>query len=313
MRKTISIAIPVFNEEANIDFAYQRIIEQIERYKDCYDFEFVFTDNHSTDRSFELLRALAEKDPRIRIIRFSKNFGYQNSVYTAVTSTTGDAVIQIDCDMQDPPELFHAFIKHWEQGYKVIYGVRRSRTEKHQLLRKLFYRMINYLSEEPLPLDAADFRLTDKVIVDLLRKIGDTTIYLRGTIAGLGYQQLGISYDRGERVHGDSQMKFKQLFKLAMDGVFNQSYIPLQLATIFGVVVAFITLLASIGYLVAKLFFHPTWPVGLASTMILLFASIGLNSIFMGIIGNYVGRIYKQVRNHPRVVVEDTINLNSQP
>jgi glycosyltransferase involved in cell wall biosynthesis len=189
-RKLLSICVPVFNEQDNIVPLYERVCSVMGEIADRYDFELVFTDNHSIDRTFEELAALARKDPRVRVIRFSRNFGFQKSILTNYLNARGDAAIQIDCDLQDPPEMILEFIRLWEQGYKVVYGVRRKRPGDSKVLqqsRKMFYRLIDMLSEEHLPHDAGDFRLIDRVILDYLGTIQDQQPYIRGIIATLGY------------------------------------------------------------------------------------------------------------------------------
>ncbi len=171
-RKLISIIVPVLNEDQNIARLYKTVNDTLAPLAPRYDVEFVFTDNHSTDNSYQMLKALGDSDPRVRVIRFSRNFGYQASIMTGYLNARGDAVIQLDCDLQDPPSMIVDFIHHWESGYRVVYGVRKQRKEGWLVtsLRKVFYRLINALSEHPLPVDAGDFRLVDRRIVDELAK-----------------------------------------------------------------------------------------------------------------------------------------------
>jgi len=175
-------------------------------------------------------------------------------------------------------------------------------------IRKLFYRIIDSLSEDELPLDAGDFRLVDRCVLDELRQIDDYQPYLRGTIAALGFDQIGISYDRSERQHGESKFSFGELIGLALDGILNHSVVPLRIATYLGLGVSLTTLLGTIGYLVGRLFLAKNWPPGFASVIILLMGSLSLNALFLGIIGEYLGRIYRQVKRRPLTVVEREIN-----
>jgi polyisoprenyl-phosphate glycosyltransferase len=310
-KKLISIIIPVFNEEDNINSLYSALLKFIEKINGKYEFEFVFTDNHSKDKTFNLITELAGKDKRIKAARFSKNFGFQKSIFTGYTLASGDAAIQIDCDLQDPPEVIIEFLSLWEKGYKVVYGIRKNRKEfwLMNLARKIFYRMINVLSEEPLPLDAGDFRLVDRKVLDILKEIDDSTPYLRGTIATLGFNQIGIEYNREERKKGKSKFSFKDLFNLAMDGILNHSVIPLRIATYTGGLISLSAFICMIAYFIMKIFWGNSWPAGFTTIILLLLLSLGLNSLFLGIIGEYIGRIYHQVKKRPITIIEKQINI----
>ncbi len=313
-RQLVSLVVPVFNEEKNIDSFYRRVLTAIEPLVPNFDFEFIFTDNHSTDQSFGILNQLSAKDKRIRIVRFSKNFGYQASIYTAYSYCRGDVAIQLDCDLQDPPELIQAFLEKWGEGFHVVYGIRRSRKEGFLMnaTRRIFYRLIHKLSEDPLPPDAGDFRLVDRVILEELKKIRDVNPYLRGTIASLGFNQIGIPYDRDSRQHGKSKFSVSNLFGLALDGILNHSILPLRIATFIGLAISLAMVLIMLIYASGRLFFDTQWPAGFATTTILLLLSIALNGIFLGIIGEYLGRIYRQVKARPLVIIEKVVNVTQE-
>lgn len=308
-RKLVSIVVPVFNEEENVRCLYNAVCATMAKVADRYEYEMVFTDNHSSDGTFEIVAELAAKDPRVRGIRFSRNFGYQRSIFTAYMSARGAAAIQLDCDLQDPPELILEFLDKWEAGYQVVYGVRRSRREPWwlHLLRRSFYRLIDYLSDDRLPLDAGDFRLVDRRVLDELARMEDSRPYLRGAIATLGFNQIGVEYDRAERLHGSSKFSWEQLVGLALDGILNHSVVPLRIATYTGIVVAGLTALGIVGYVAGKVVFRQDWPAGFATTTVLLLLGISLNALFLGIIGEYLGRIYLQVKRRPITVVERRI------
>lgn len=310
----ISIIVPVLNEDQNIHRLYKTVNETLAPLASKYDIEFVFTDNHSTDNSYQLLRGLAEKDQRVHVIRFSRNFGYQASIMTGYLNAQGDAAIQLDCDLQDPPAMIHEFIRQWEQGYKVVYGVRKQRKEGWFVtaLRKVFYRVINALSEHPLPIDAGDFRLVDRRIIEELRKTNDATPYLRGKIATLGFKQIGIPYDREARTHGESKFSFSDLMRLAVDGILNHSTAPLRLATYCSQLI-FLGALAVIAvYCVGRLTVGRDWPAGFTTLSALVLLSTSLNALFFGIMGEYIGRIYRQVKQTPLTIVEDSVNVDQQ-
>ena len=311
-RKLISIVVPVLNEQLNILPFYEAVKNIIQQCEQKYNFEILFTDNHSTDSTFEKLNELCSMDPRVRVLRFSRNYGYQKSILMGYTHSQGDAVIQLDCDLQDPPQLILDFLKYWESGYAVVYGI-REKTSDNMLIymaRKLFYRMVNYLSDDNLPLNAGDFRLVDRKVINILKKIDDAQPYLRGTIANIGFKQHGIPYDRFERKRGKSKFHLKDLIKLALDGILNHSIVPLRIASFFGVCSSLITLFLAIAYGVGKLILHFPWPSGFTTLSILTLMGISLNALFLGIIGEYLGRIYQQVKKTP-IVIESSLGCIS--
>lgn len=309
-KKLISLIIPVFNEQENIHFFYESVLKSLNVLEGKYSFEFIFTDNHSEDLTFDLLKELGSKDGRIRVFRFSKNFGYQKSIFSGYLRAKGDALIQLDCDLQDPPGLIPEFLKHWEDGAAVVYGIRRSRKEGLLInaTRQIFYRIANYLSDDELPVDVGDFRLVDRRVVDVLREFDDQQPYLRGAVAAMGFRQVGIPYDRGERVRGRTHFRLRDLFNLAIDGILNHSIIPLRLSSYFGILLSVITIFTIIIYAAARVYFGIDWPRGFTTLAVLTLFGISVNALFLGIIGEYLGRIYQQVKKRPLVVVEEVVN-----
>jgi len=308
-RPLISIVVPVFNEELNIEPFLTEVNGVLDPLSADYEFEFVFTDNHSTDRTFTVLRQLAAGDSRIRAYRFSRNFGYQRSIMTGYSRARGAAAIQMDVDLQDPPSLLPQFLRVWKEGADVVYGIRIKRQEGWliTLQRNLFYRLIDRLSEERLSVDAGDFRLISRRIIDLLKGFEDAQPYLRGTIATLGFRQVGIPYSRNARVRGESKFPFSKLVSLALDGILNHSVVPLRLATYFGLIVSIVTLVSIAVYILSKLLTGANWPAGFATLAALILASISINAMLLGIIGEYIGRMYRQVRKQPLTIIEDVI------
>jgi glycosyltransferase involved in cell wall biosynthesis len=302
----ISICVPVFNEERNIRPVYDALVTTLAEVNEQYEFEFLFTDNHSSDRTFEVLAELASVDPRVRAIRFSRNFGFQRSILTAYNNARGDAAVQIDCDLQDPPSLIIEFLRKWQSGYQVVYGVRTTRKESWGMstTRKIFYRLIDSLSDDPLPHDAGDFRLIDRRVLDQLLKFDDYQPYLRGAIAALGFEQIGIPYSRAERHYGESKFSFGELIGLALDGILNHSVVPLRIATYLGLLISLLTFLGIVGYGIGRVVFGANWPPGFATVIMLILGSLSLNALFLGIIGEYIGRIYRQVKNRPLTIIE---------
>lgn len=302
----ISIVVPVYNEEETLPLFYPAVCKVIDSLSAEYDFEFVFTDNHSSDQTPQQLAALAQRDSRVRAFRLSRNFGYQRSILTAYLKSEGDAAIQLDCDLQDPPELIPAFLDSWRRGSDVVYGVRKSRLEGRRwtYARKLFYWLVDFLSEDPIPPDAGDFRLISRRVIEELRRIGEPRPYLRGTIATLGFQQTGIDYARAARMVGVSKFSFYDNIKLALDGIVNQSVVPLRVATYVGISVAMLTVIASLGYIVAYYTVGFRAPAGFTTTTVLILGSLGINALLLGIIGEYLGRMYLQMKNRSLTIVE---------
>lgn len=309
----ISLVVPVFNEEETLPLFYPAVRQVIDPLGAQYDFEFVFTDNHSADRTPQLLADLARHDPRVRAFRFSRNFGYQRSILTAYLHTTGDAAIQLDCDLQDPPELIPTFLDQWQRGSDVVYGVRKSRLESRrwQYARKVFYWLVDFLSEDPIPRDAGDFRLISRRVIEELRHTTDNAPYLRGTIATLGFQQTGINYDRPARTVGVTKFRFSDSFRLALDGIVNQSVVPLRMATYVGISVAVLTVIASVGYIVAYYTVGFRAPAGFTTTTVLILGSMGINALLLGIIGEYLGRMYLQMKNRSLTIIERELHAPS--
>lgn len=302
----ISLVVPVFNEEENIPAFYADARRVTDALADQYEFEFVFTDNHSTDRTPSLLRDLCVADRRVRAYRFSRNFGYQRSILTAYLRCRGDAAIQLDVDLQDPTDLIVEFLRYWREGYDVVYGTRISRHEswRWSVARKIFYRIVDFLSEDKIPNDAGDFRLISRRVIEELRRIDDHRPYLRGTIATLGFNQMGIDYNRGPRVRGSSKFSLYQNLMLALDGIVNQSVVPLRVATYVGIAVAFVTVLASVGYIIAYFTTGFRAPAGFTTTTVLILGSLGINAMLLGIIGEYLGRMYMQMKKQSLSIIE---------
>ncbi len=308
----ISVVIPAFNEEGNVYRAYNSVVELFETtLAGKYDFEIVFTDNHSTDKTFAELESLAESDKRVRAVRFSRNFGFNNSLITGYRLAKGDAAVQLDCDLQDPPSLIAEFLKLWEEGHDVVVGVRVERDEPRwlKLGRKLFYRLVARISDDDLVVDGGDFRLVDRTILDRLRAVGEASPYVRGLVSVLAANQIGVPYNRSNRVHGQSKFPLGKLMGLAVDGIVNHSTIPLRLAAILGFLVATATLLLAGYYGLMRLVFGFDWPAGFATTVILELLSMSLNAVLLGIIGEYIGKIHMQLKSRPTTIIQKSINI----
>lgn len=306
----VSVLVPAFNEEDNIERAYETIVRTFERLPD-YDYEIIVTDNHSTDRTFDILQDLAAKDDKLKVIRFSRNFGYQRSLLCAYKTASGACSIQIDSDLQDPPELIPKMLQLWRMNHEVVFGIRRTLADGFIVaaLRRAFYKLIASISDDDLPINAGEYRLCDRVILDELRKVNDTTPYLRGLISSMGFSQVGFEYDRADRTAGTSKFPLKSMISLAVDGLLNHSLLPLRLASFAGLGIGLLSLLFTFAYIVGRVLFGQAWPAGFATTTILLLMSISINAIFMGILGEYIGRLFIQSRSDADPIIEKKLNF----
>jgi dolichol-phosphate mannosyltransferase len=309
----VSVLVPAYDEEETVERCYKAIVDVFAGLPG-YDYEIVFTDNHSTDRTFPILAEIATRDPKVRVIRFARNYGYQRSLLVGYKNATGDCAVQLDCDLQDPPELIPQMLARWREGHQVVYGIRRSLPDDMStaLARRAFYRLISALSEDELPLNAGEFRLVDRLILDELRHVDDTSPYLRGLISSMGFSQVGIEYDRGVRTAGQSKFPLKQMVGLAVDGLLNHSLLPLRIASAVGLFVGSVTFLLIFVYLLLRLTLGAGWPAGFATTTLLLLMSITLNALFLGIIGEYLGRVFMQAKHRPSPLVEVALNTAPQ-
>ena len=306
----ITITIPVLDEEEALDALYARLFALGDRMARRCRLEFLFTDNHSSDGTWARIRELALRDPRVRALRFSRNVGFQRSILANYLHARGDAILQIDADLQDPPEMLGTFLDHWERGYAVVYGVRKTRKEGPLItwFRRAGYWLIDRVSEYPIPRDAGDFRLIDRRVVQALRQYRSSDPYLRGIIAGMGFAQIGIPYDRDARIAGASKFTLAQVVRLGLTGVYNHSVVPLRLASYAGIVLLGVSLLGTLYYIGIKIV-HPDLPQGLASIHILVLFGIGFQSLLLGILGEYLLRIYLIVRAEPLALIEESVNI----
>jgi glycosyltransferase involved in cell wall biosynthesis len=311
-KQLISVIVPVYNEEKNVERAYKAIVDALKTI-DGIDYEIIFTDNHSTDRTFEKLEILAAQDLKVRVLRFARNFGFQRSILAGYQHARGKAAIQIDCDLEDPPSVFAEFIRLWRAGHDVVIGLRTQRVERRYMifLRRFYYQLLDKISDVTHDVDAGDFRLVDHSILDQLRNIDDRQPYVRGLISELASKRIGIHYARNKRELGESKFPLRQLIKLALDGIFSYSVTPLRIASYLGIFISLLTAVMLSGYIVLRVFFAQSWPAGFTTMTVLTLFAISLNALFLGIIGEYIGRIYNQIRKRPLVVIEKTLNVES--
>jgi len=310
-RRLISIVIPCLNEEAVLPELLERLEALGQRHNDCA-FEFLLIDDGSRDGSVALLRAAAQKDNRFRILVFSRNFGQQVAASAGIDAARGAAVVLMDCDLQDPPEVVSEMITKWQEGYDVVYGTRRSRDGDGWFKRTSaegFSRLINRLSEIPIPEDTGDFRLMSRPVVEVLKAMPERQRFLRGMVAWVGYRQTAVLYDRPERFAGETKYPLGKMLRYALDGLLSFSAKPLQLSIALGLLSAGLALLGILYALVMRLF-TSVWVEGWTALMIAVLFLGGVQLVCLGIIGEYIGRIYREVQRRPLYVVRDRIGFD---
>ena len=307
---TISIVTPCFNEEGNVEELYSQI-KQVMAIFDDYNYEHIFIDNHSTDNTVLLLRKIASQDQRVKVILNERNFGHVRSPYYGMLQAHGDAVIVLASDLQDPPELIPEFIHQWEQGYKVVMGVKTQSEETpiFWALRTLYYRMLHSMAEVDLVEHATGFGLYDRHVIETLRSLNDPYPYFRGLIAELGYERATISYLQPARKRGITKNNFYTLFDMALLGMTNHSKVPLRLAVIVGLISGVLSFMIGMFYLIYKLIFWQDFSLGLAPVAVGLFFFSSVQLFFLGVVGEYIGAIYTQVLKRPLVIEKERINF----
>jgi dolichol-phosphate mannosyltransferase len=303
-KKLVSIVVPVFNETEVIEVFYQRM-NKVLKSLEFYSYELIFVDDGSKDDSYDKLVKIADSDPNLKIIKFSRNFGHQIAITAGIDLASGDAVVVIDADLQDPPEIIKLFIEKWQEGYDVVYGVREKREGEGKmklLTAHLFYRILKALTNIDIPLDAGDFRLMSRRAVDRFKQLREKDRYVRGLVSWIGFKQTGVYYERDKRYAGETKYPYKKMIKFALDGITSFSSIPLKLATILGYVTSFFALLYALSVFVQKAIGITVQ--GWATMMVGMLFLGGVQLICLGIIGEYIGRIFDETKKRPIYVIE---------
>ena len=310
-KKIISIVCSCFNEEENIDEFYRQVKEVMAPFENKYSYEQIFIDNASTDSSVRKIKALIEKDKRIRLIVNARNFGQVRSPYYGLLQANGDAAISMATDLQDPPGMLKNFIEKWEEGFKIVIGLKISSQESKILflMRKIFYNLIARMSETEHIRNFSGFGLYDKQFLDILRGLDDPYPYLRGLIPEFGFSRIGISYTQPKRQRGKTKNNLYTLYDMAMLGFVNHSKVPLRLASLIGFAVAIFNILVALAYFIYKLIFWNNFQVGIAPLVIGIFFFAGVQLFFLGIIGEYIGAIFTQVKKRPLVIEKERVNF----
>jgi dolichol-phosphate mannosyltransferase len=309
-RKLLSIVVPVYNEQEVIDETYKRLSAVFKDY--FMGVEYIFINDGSRDNTYFKLREIALKNPEVRVISFARNFGHQIAITAGMDYAKGDAIVIIDADLQDPPEVILQMVDKWMEGYEVVYGKRLQRegeTFFKKFTAKTFYRFLDSMTDIKLPVDVGDFRLIDRKVCNAMKSLPERSRYVRGLVSWVGFKQTSVDYHREKRFAGETKYPLKKMIKLAGDGIFSFSYKPLKLATFVGMLVSAFSFIYLIVVLIQK-FIKNDVVSGWASSMAVSLFLNGVMLIVIGIMGEYVGRIYEEVKARPLYIVGELMGFD---
>ncbi|MEH7418411.1 glycosyltransferase [Neobacillus drentensis] len=307
-----SIVVPVYNEEAVIHETYRRLTEVMTSSGEPY--ELLFVNDGSRDRTADIIKTFSEKDPSVILLDFSRNFGHQIAITAGMDYSRGKAVVVIDADLQDPPELILEMIEKWKQGYDVVYAKRTKRkgeTVFKKYTAKLFYRFLRSMTDIDIPLDTGDFRLLDRKVCDQMNNLQEKNRFVRGLVSWVGFKQIAVEYERDERLAGESKYPLKKMLKLSMDGITSFSYKPLKLASVAGVILSVIGFLYLFIVLYLRIFTDATI-TGWSSLIVIQLLFNGIILFILGIVGEYIGRIYDESKQRPLYIVQEVYQKKSE-
>lgn len=309
-KNLISVVVPMYYEELVAEECYKQLTETLSDNK--FDYELIFVNDGSKDRTEEILLNLSKHDNKVRVINFSRNFGHQTAVTAGIFNSAGDAVVIIDADLQDPPALILDMIELWEKGYDVVYGKRKKRSGEtffKLLTAKYFYKFLNYMSDIDIPKDTGDFRLIDRKVANVFKKMPERNRFVRGMMSWIGFNQTYVEYEREARFAGETKYPLKKMLKFASDGIIGFSTKPLKLVSSIGIFSLFFSILVFIYSVISKFFIHETIG-GWTSTTILIAFFGGLQLVALGIVGEYIARIYEESKNRPLYIIKSMENFN---
>lgn len=301
----VSVVVPIYNESAIFQELYRRLSFTLRSLKSHY--QMIFVDDGSSDNTLELIKNAAKDDSTVKYLSFSRNFGHQVAVSAGLEHADQDVVVVMDGDLQDPPELIPDLLKKWMEGYQVVYAIRRKRKEGpiKKLCYHLYYRLLNRISDIPMPVDAGDFCLMDKKVNDILKRLPEKNRYVRGIRAWAGFRQTPFPYERDRRYAGKPKYSFAKLFHLALNGITSFSQFPLKLSGYLGYLMAICSFLGIVYTIVSKILFDQT-PRGWTSLALAFFFIGGVQLIMLSIVGIYIGKIYTEVQNRPLYILRET-------
>ncbi|MNR80340.1 hypothetical protein D3C72_110620 [compost metagenome] len=305
----LSIIVPVYNEEAVLDELHRRLTTVVRDLETTY--EILYVNDGSRDRSMDLLEGMARQDPHVRVIQFARNFGHQVAITAGMDHAQGEAVVVIDADLQDPPELIGPMLAKWREGYDVVYAVRERRDGDSYFKRTtaaLFYRVLKRITHVDIPLDTGDFRLMSRRAIEAMKLFNERNRFVRGLVSWIGFKQTGITFVRAERFAGETKYPLKKMLRFAMDGIVTFSFVPLQMATYLGFLVSGLSFLGILWVIYMRIFTQETI-VGWASLMAIALFLGGVQLITLGVIGEYIGRIYDEVKHRPLYLIQERLGF----
>lgn len=309
--KTITVVVPTYNEEDNIEIAYNEIVKVFEEQLNNYQYEILFIDNDSTDNTKELIRNLAEKDRQVKAIFNARNFGQARSHFYGLTQAQGDCAILLHADLQNPPAVMVEFVKEWEKGSKVVIGIKDNSKENPILffLRTIYYKIMKFISEVEQIQHFSDFELLDKDFIKVLRELHDPSPYLRGIVSELGFKMTRVHYSQNKREHGKTKANFRTLYDFAMNGITSYSKSILRVATLAGGFLSVVSIIIAIITFIRKLIFWDTFQAGIAAIGVGVFFLGSVQLFFIGLVGEYILSINVRMLNRPLVIEEERINF----
>ncbi len=310
--KKISIVIPMYYEEQVAQECYERMTKVVNAINN-YDYEIIFVNDGSKDKTLDILENIASKDDKVKIISFSRNFGHQCAVTAGIKYVTGDVIVIIDADLQDPPELIPEMLKLWEEGNEVIYGKRKTRDGESAfklLTAKMFYNTLNALSDVEIPKDTGDFRLVDRKVVDVINSLPEHNKFLRGLFSWVGFKQIPYEYERKERFAGKTKYPLKKMLKLASDGIISFSTKPLKIVGGLGILSIIISLIILIYSIISYIFNLNNLTAGWTSIMVTVTLFSGVQLLSIWIISEYIARIYDETKQRPQYIIDKKINID---
>ncbi|HBR03379.1 MAG TPA: glycosyltransferase [Ruminiclostridium sp.] len=308
-----SVIVPMYNEEAVLHETYRRLSNVMEGFGEGY--EIIFINDGSRDKTREIISELCGSDPHVKLIDFARNFGHQVAITAGMDYASGECMVIIDGDLQDPPELIPDMVKIWRSGFDVVYGKRKSRqgeTFFKKFTAKAFYRILAHMTDVNIPVDTGDFRLIDRKVCEALKQLPERSRYVRGLMSWVGFKQTAIEFERNERFAGETKYPLKKMLKLATDGIMSFSYKPLKLATWLGTIISLLSFIYLIAVLIQKLFFPGSAGAGWTSLIAVSLFLNGITLLILGIIGEYIGRIYDEAKGRPLYVIKELKNMEGR-
>ena len=307
----VSLIVPAYNEEAVIEETYKRLKNVMEQ--GGYDFEILIVDDGSTDRTPEKVKKICLNDKRVKLIRFSRNFGHQVAISAGIDRAVGKVAVIIDADLQDPPEVIPGMIEKWSTGYEVVYGVRKKRKGESLFKRvtaALFYRLLRQMTPIEIPLDAGDFRLLDRKVLEELKKMPERRRFVRGMVSWVGFRQTSVEYVREKRFAGTTKYPLRKMINFAIDGILSFSTVPLRISSALGFLSAAVSFLMMMYGLIVRIFYPSRVMTGWASLFVAVLFIGGIQLICIGILGEYLGRVYEETKKRPLYIVAELLNFD---